>query len=976
MRLQVGGAKPGYDSLLQAAQEPREDYGPLDFLSGAELPKTSELGTSLDLDRRQRIAERAAETELRRAERDFARMGKMEDWDEYKEKRGRVGLWGTLSYAGERTLTPAFDLLSIGNYSTAGFVDEMLKTGSVWEGFKQAGREFANALPWVEVTEARRPSFVDVFKEQGFSRWGAWTGGLVLDMVLDPVNLIPGAMLAKGAKAGGAGLLRHSGPIKRGLDFLFTPHREIARLGEAGEAVLEHYGHAVTKREADQVRLVGKVDQLFAALQPHERILFGTFMDSPVKFDKQLNEFVQAGAVKAADLPALRQSFQDINDYTDSLFFELRAKGLIDNSMYRQFYLHGMEALDPRMRRAQSKAVAQRSPQMVSQSVLNTLAGPGVTKQKKHDTIAERLELTLSGKLRVNGEVLSTEMDIGNNLRKLTADHVGWLVSHQFLNNVINDGRIAAKVVGGPAQFAKPATWNRMKEAIRSSQPGYDVLEVTQKKRSKSGGVVDSVVGAFVLPKPIVDFVTKADTLLKNEGDIARLFDAADKWMQVWRGYALLSPGYHARNTISGLITNWLSGVGASKPWGSAGIQVPTGKFLLRHLQALHVQSQIEGLGKMPRPLEIAAARLTGLIGRPLVAPRIVRGGKLVSVEEIYSKAQEYGVVQNLSKLFDLPDEAVRSVWEGIDPAITARLSRSGTFDPTLKAAMSLQPGKRPILESANRHFGTEGVAIKANRAVGATIENNLRLALFIDRLDKGADWLEAAQATKTWHIDYRNITEVEKKAFRFMLPFYTWSRFMVPRMFMAMLENPGRVAKIPKAEAAMHRLSEDYKDLPTPDYYDEVRMVQLPLVRNSKPLGVIIDSPILELNRLNKDDVLSSMNPFIKRVFESIPARGMNFFTGAQEEAFPGQESEAIPGISRSTEATLSAFFPPAGKIIRMRKAAKLGQAGEQLFSEFTGLRVKLLDVRRVLRAQTFERRQLARDFRRRLEQDAKVEE
>ena len=117
--------------------------------------------------------------------------------------------------------------------------------------------------------------------------------------------------------------------------------------------------------------------------------------------------------------------------------------------------------------------------------------------------------------------------------------------------------------------------------------------------------------------------------------------------------------------------------------------------------------------------------------------------------------------------------------------------------------------------------------------------------------------------------------------------------------------------------QGAIERLSGDYKDLPTPDYYDEVRMTQLPLVRNSKPLGIQIDLPMLELNRLNSSDVLSSLNPFVKRVFESVPAEGVNFFTGAEEEAFPGQESTAIPGISRSTEATISSFFPPAGKIV-----------------------------------------------------------
>jgi hypothetical protein len=50
---------------------------------------------------------------------------------------------------------------------------------------------------------------------------------------------------------------------------------------------------------------------------------------------------------------------------------------------------------------------------------------------------------------------------------------------------------------------------------------------------------------------------------------------------------------------------------------------------------------------------------------------------------------------------------------------------------------------------------------------------------------------------------------------------------------------------------------------------------------------------------------------------------------------------------------------------------AARKGELGEFIASELTGARFRSLDVRRVMRAQTFERRKLARDFKARLRQE-----
>ena len=185
------------------------------------------------------------------------------------------------------------------------------------------------------------------------------------------------------------------------------------------------------------------------------------------------------------------------------------------------------------------------------------------------------------------------------------------------------------------------------------------------------------------------------------------------------------------------------------------------------------------------------------------------------------------------------------------------------------------------------------------------------------------------------------------------------------------MLDNPGRFAKMPKVKAAIERMASDIGAVPTPDYYDEVQAMQLPFIHNDRPLFMQLDLPVLEMNRFNIKDISSSLHPISKLFIESA-AGDYSLFLSAPIEDFRGQSSEGLPFLSRTAEQNVSNLFPPFGKFLaRPARAIARGEAKEQLISEFTGVRLRKLDVRRVTRAKTFEMRQLARDFKKKLEQD-----
>lgn len=79
-----------------------------------------------------------------------------------------------------------------------------------------------------------------------------------------------------------------------------------------------------------------------------------------------------------------------------------------------------------------------------------------------------------------------------------------------------------------------------------------------------------------------------------------------------------------------------------------------------------------------------------------------------------------------------------------------------------------------------------------ANR-YGRAVENNARIAKFIDEVQKGADFQTAANNTRHALFDYSDLTQFEQQVAKRLMPFYTWSRKNIPLQAQAMLQRPGR---------------------------------------------------------------------------------------------------------------------------------------------------------------------------------------
>jgi len=92
-----------------------------------------------------------------------------------------------------------------------------------------------------------------------------------------------------------------------------------------------------------------------------------------------------------------------------------------------------------------------------------------------------------------------------------------------------------------------------------------------------------------------------------------------------------------------------------------------------------------------------------------------------------------------------------------------------------------------------------ENYLFRFNKRTGEAIENNARLAHFMDKVAKGFSYDDAARSVKKYLFDYADLTQTERSLIKRALPFYTWSKKNLPLQLENLLVQPEKFAAIPK---------------------------------------------------------------------------------------------------------------------------------------------------------------------------------
>ncbi len=104
---------------------------------------------------------------------------------------------------------------------------------------------------------------------------------------------------------------------------------------------------------------------------------------------------------------------------------------------------------------------------------------------------------------------------------------------------------------------------------------------------------------------------------------------------------------------------------------------------------------------------------------------------------------------------------------------------------------------------------------------IGGAVEDNARVAFFVDRIAKGDDIKRAVAQTNKYLFDYGSLTDFERGFMRRIIPFYTWTRKNIPLQVETLITNPGKQAAITKTYRNLFPLTEEQEGVLPPWFQD-----------------------------------------------------------------------------------------------------------------------------------------------------------
>lgn len=212
--------------------------------------------------------------------------------------------------------------------------------------------------------------------------------------------------------------------------------------------------------------------------------------------------------------------------------------------------------------------------------------------------------------------------------------------------------------------------------------------------------------------------------------------------------------------------------------------------------------------------------------------------------------------------------------------------------------------------------LSTENPVLQAGFKVGQTLEDNARIALFLDRVSKGQSYDQAGKAVQKYLFDYGDVSPFEKDVLKRAMPFYTWSRKNIPLQLEAIALHPDKINKINLAkenvQAAYGVQTPDPSEVPSyvvdgmPIYTgrsEDPAVVSVFQLQNTLPfadlapffkfLNTTTEPSAIERGKLSPEisSALSSVSPLLKAPVELLA--NYDFFRRKTIQDFEGQKAD-----------------------------------------------------------------------------------
>jgi len=307
------------------------------------------------------------------------------------------------------------------------------------------------------------------------------------------------------------------------------------------------------------------------------------------------------------------------------------------------------------------------------------------------------------------------------------------------------------------------------------------------------------------------------------------------------------NPGFHGRNFISGFIQNVLNDV---------------------------TDPNLKGINKFLRPIRDARDLMTGQSVKGLAdqAPMLgfAKGQDAEASEELVRLAYAHGVLESPGQQYDMlgsSGQYASDTMPGLDVSASgAKPGKFGLFDIIKRRAARDAPKKRSenlnIFKVSGGFSGNDKFyPARLGRAGGDVIEGFHRLGGFTALIKQGYSPYEAAKRIKLLHVDYGNLTDVERNVLRRAFPFYSYTKGMTSYLVQELYNKPGGKVSQTVRAANISRKA----DPAVPDYVSQG--VSIPL--GEKPdgtkayisgLGLMHEQPVSLLDPVLSGDVPESL--------------------------------------------------------------------------------------------------------------------
>ena len=255
--------------------------------------------------------------------------------------------------------------------------------------------------------------------------------------------------------------------------------------------------------------------------------------------------------------------------------------------------------------------------------------------------------------------------------------------------------------------------------------------------------------------------------------------EAYDRYLQLWKAYATVpfpfGIGFTLRNGMGNYIASYMEGTTLLADYAHS--------FRLQRLAQNLKQNDPSLLARMlsDSPPADLLEQLAKRQGR-----KSVYSWKQSDIDLFHDAYQE-GVISDQFMYADLgPGTDLAPLQYGQKPTI---------FNKALKKT---QTSTLSPLNPSNKILGL-------GTQINAGVENNARLAHFIaKRTRSGSTVEEAAQSVRKYLFDYADLSNTERRLFKKVSPFYTFTRKSIPLYAAEMLSVPGKFNKIQYAQRAL----------------------------------------------------------------------------------------------------------------------------------------------------------------------------